>query len=111
MPLQNRVTPFREIIAASERGLFTGNRGIIHDPAARTLLTRHWATKTWLVCIRDYKGVGRSCFPRRGDGARRRAPALLSLQAGRGGAFSGRVGGRQSRGFSLCRVDRHDLAP
>jgi hypothetical protein len=33
MSLQNRVTPFGEIIAAPERGLFTGNRGIIHDPA------------------------------------------------------------------------------
>jgi hypothetical protein len=33
MSLQNRVTPFGEIIATPERGLFTGNRGIIHDPA------------------------------------------------------------------------------
>ena len=38
MPLQNRVTPFGEIVAVPERGLFTGNRGIIHDPATRTLL-------------------------------------------------------------------------
>jgi hypothetical protein len=60
MPLQNRVTPFGEIIAASERGLFTGNRGIIHDPATRTLLTGRWATKTWLVCTCDYKGVRRN---------------------------------------------------
>ena len=32
MPLQNRVTPTGDIIAAPHRGLFTGNRGIIHDP-------------------------------------------------------------------------------
>ena len=37
MPLQNRVTPFGEIIATPARGMFTGNRGIIHDPATRTL--------------------------------------------------------------------------
>ena len=65
MPLQNRVTPFGEIIAASERGLFTGNRGIIHDPATRTLLTGRWATKTWLVCTCDYKGVRRNVMSRR----------------------------------------------
>jgi len=27
--------------------MFTGNRGIIHDPATKTLLNRRWATKTW----------------------------------------------------------------
>lgn len=56
MPLQNRVTPFGEIVAVPERGLFTGNRGIIHDPAARTLLPRRWTTKAWLVCSCEYKG-------------------------------------------------------
>lgn len=59
MPLQNRVTPFGEIVAIAQRGLFTGNRGIIHDPATRTLLTRRWATKTWLICTCDYRGVRR----------------------------------------------------
>ena len=38
MPLQNRVTPQGDIIADPYRGLFTGNRGIIHDPATKTLL-------------------------------------------------------------------------
>jgi hypothetical protein len=32
MHLQNRVTPFGEIVAISQRGMFIGNRGIIHDP-------------------------------------------------------------------------------
>ena len=41
MPLQNRVTPTGDIIATPHRGLFTGNRGIIHDPATKTL-TRRW---------------------------------------------------------------------
>jgi hypothetical protein len=56
MPLQNRVTPFGEIVAISQRGTFTGNRGIIHDPATRTLLKRRWTTKAWLVCSCEYKG-------------------------------------------------------
>ncbi|KQW19120.1 hypothetical protein ASC80_16910 [Afipia sp. Root123D2] len=56
MPLQNRVTPFGEIVAIAQRGLFTGNRGIIHDPATRTLLTKRWTTKAWIVCTCEYKG-------------------------------------------------------
>jgi hypothetical protein len=56
MPLQNRVTPQGEIIADPHRGLFTGNRGIIHDPQTRTLLPRRWISKAWLVCVCDYKG-------------------------------------------------------
>ena len=36
MPLQNRVTPTGDIIATPHRGMFTGNRGIIHDPATKT---------------------------------------------------------------------------
>ena len=50
VPLQNRVDPFGAIRAAPERGLFTGNRGVVHDPATRTLLKRRWTTKAWIVC-------------------------------------------------------------
>jgi hypothetical protein len=56
MHLQNRVTPFGEIVAIPQRGLFTGNRGIIHDPATKTLLTKRWATRTWLICDCEFKG-------------------------------------------------------
>lgn len=56
MPLQNRVDPFGDIHAVSARGLFTGNRGIIHDPATRTLLGRRWTTKAWIICSCEYKG-------------------------------------------------------
>ena len=55
-PLQNRVTPFGDVVAIAQRGLFIGNRGIIHDPATKTLLSRRWTTKAWLVCVLDYKG-------------------------------------------------------
>jgi len=59
MPLQNRVTPFGEIVAIPARGLFTGNRGIIHDPATRTLTRRRWTSKAWLICSCTYKDVRR----------------------------------------------------
>lgn len=60
MHLQNRVTPFGDIAAISQRGLFTGNRGIIHDPATKTLFRKRWATKTWSICTCDYKGRRRA---------------------------------------------------
>ena len=56
MPLQNRVTPQAEIIADPHRGMFTGNRGIIHDPATKTLLTRRWASPAWLTCVCEFRG-------------------------------------------------------
>lgn len=65
MPLQNRVTPFGEILALSQRGLFTGNRGIIHDPATRTLLAKRWASRAWLICVCDYKGRRREVMASR----------------------------------------------
>jgi hypothetical protein len=55
MPLQNRVTPTGDIIATPHRGMFTGNRGIIHDPATKTL-TRRWANRAWLTCLCEFRG-------------------------------------------------------
>lgn len=65
MPLQNRVTPFGDIVAIAQRGTFIGNRGIVHDPATRTLLGRRWTTKAWLVCLLHYKGRRREVMSRR----------------------------------------------
>ena len=56
MPLQNRVTPTGDIIVTPHRGLFTGNRGIIHDPATRTLLNRRWSSKAWITCVCEFRG-------------------------------------------------------
>ncbi len=64
MPLQNRVTPFGEIIATPARGLFIGNRGIIHDPETRTLTNKRWTLKAWLICRCDYKGQRREVMAR-----------------------------------------------
>ena len=65
MPLQNRVTPTGEIIASPERGLFTGNRGIIHDPTTRTLLKKRWSTPAWLTCLCEFRGRRRKVMGER----------------------------------------------
>jgi hypothetical protein len=64
MPLQNRVTPTGEIIATPHRGLFVGNRGIIHDPATKTLLRRRWSTPMWLTCVLEFRGRRREVMAR-----------------------------------------------
>ncbi|CAN5447268.1 hypothetical protein BH11PSE4_BH11PSE4_44070 [soil metagenome] len=56
MPLQNRVTPLGDIVATAARGLFTGNRGIIHDPRTKTLLTKRWSNPAWITCVCDFRG-------------------------------------------------------
>lgn len=65
MPLQNRVTPFGEIVATADRGRFTGNRGIIHDPETRTVLNRRWSSKAWITCVREFRGRRRKVMATR----------------------------------------------
>jgi hypothetical protein len=54
MPLQNRVTPFGEIVAVPERGTLMGNRGILHDDAGRIL--RSWQVWRWIACRTAFRG-------------------------------------------------------
>ncbi len=70
MPLQNRVDPFGHIHAAPERGLFMGNRGIIHDPETKTLLKKRWALRAWIICVCDFKGVKREPMGRNRPGGK-----------------------------------------
>jgi hypothetical protein len=65
MPLQNRVTPLGEIVSTPQRGLFTGNRGIIHDPATKTLLNRRWSSKAWITCVCEFRGRRREVMATR----------------------------------------------
>ena len=65
MPLQNRVTPTGEIVATPHRGLFTGNRGIIHDPATKTLLKKRWSSPAWITCLCEFRGWRRPVMGRR----------------------------------------------
>lgn len=64
MTLQNRVTPFGAVVAVPQRGTLTGNRGIIHDPATRTLLTRRWTTKAWIACVCAFRDRRREVMAR-----------------------------------------------
>jgi hypothetical protein len=57
MPLQNRVTPFSTIVAVSDRGAFTGNRGVIHNEQKQ--IVKHHAVKYWITCVLHYKGKRR----------------------------------------------------
>jgi hypothetical protein len=65
MPLQNRVTPTGDIIATPHRGMFTGNRGIIHDPATKTLLKKRWSSSAWITCVCEFRGWRRLVMGRR----------------------------------------------
>ena len=65
MPLQNRVLPTGEIVAIPERGMFVGNRGIIHDPATRTILKRRWSTNAWIACVLEFQGRRRKVWQKR----------------------------------------------
>lgn len=57
MPLQNRVTPFGELVRTPARGTMMGNRGgRIHDNRTRTLSRRRWASRRWIVCVTEFRG-------------------------------------------------------
>lgn len=68
MPLMNRVDPFGAIHAVPERGMFTGNRGIIHDPTTKTLLRKRWTLQAWIICVCEYKGRRREPMGRNRPG-------------------------------------------
>jgi hypothetical protein len=70
MPLQNRVDPFGAIHAVPERGLFTGNRGIIHDPETKTLLKKRWALQAWIICVCQFRDVRREPMGRNRKGGK-----------------------------------------
>jgi len=54
MPLQNRVTPFGELVATEHRGTLMGNRGCLHDAQRR--IRRPFALKRWIVCVLEFRG-------------------------------------------------------
>jgi hypothetical protein len=57
-PLQNRVTPFSELIADPARGLVYGNRGCLHDASGR--IRRHYAGRRWIACRLRFRGWHRA---------------------------------------------------
>jgi hypothetical protein len=55
MPLQNRVTPFGEIVATPARGTLMGNRGGKFHREDKTLGKRRWSSRHWICCELSYK--------------------------------------------------------
>jgi hypothetical protein len=53
-PFQNRVTPYGDIVAAEGRGLFMGNRGVLHDDHRR--LVRFSQVRRWITCLTEFRG-------------------------------------------------------
>ena len=56
MALQNRVTPFGELIATPARGTMFGNRGGRFHRENRSLGQRRWASRQWICCVLSFKG-------------------------------------------------------
>jgi hypothetical protein len=57
MPRHNRVTPSGAIIATPERGMFMGNRGVLHDE--KGIIRRPWQVRRWLLCLTEFRGRSR----------------------------------------------------
>lgn len=60
MPVQNRVNPFGQFERESSRGLWLGNRGILHNQERE--IVRPWKHKSWVTCRLNYKGKRREIF-------------------------------------------------
>lgn len=58
MTLQNRVTPFGEIVATPEHGTLMGNRGCLHDDERRVVKTS--ARVAWVTCQLEWKEIRRT---------------------------------------------------
>jgi hypothetical protein len=59
MPLQNRVTPWGEILALPSRGTFMGNRGgALHNQQRE--IVRQYASRRWITCVLEFKGRHRA---------------------------------------------------
>src|SRR2546430_17361468 len=61
MPRQNRVTPYGELIAVPDRGMFWGNRGPLLDREGR--LARYSRGQAWAICGLSFKGPPRRQGP------------------------------------------------
>ena len=58
MPLQNRVTPFGNLVAVEGRGLLMGNRGRLHDAERR--IVRYAQGRRWIACLTSFRGRRRT---------------------------------------------------
>lgn len=51
-PMRNRVTPWGDIVAISQRGAWLGNRGILHEG---TDVVRYHRSDLWITCRLQYR--------------------------------------------------------
>jgi hypothetical protein len=56
VPLQNRVTPWGELVRSSDRGRFTGNRGVLHNDRQELVRLRVPGNRRWIYCLLEFKG-------------------------------------------------------
>lgn len=61
MPLQNRVTPFGEIVADPAHGTVMGNRGCLHDRSESIL--KPYENIHWIICQIEFNGRRRPPMP------------------------------------------------
>lgn len=54
MPHPNRVDPYGQRHAVPDRGLWFGNRGLLHND--RGEFVREWKVKRWIICELEFKG-------------------------------------------------------
>jgi len=54
MPYQNKVDPWGKIQAVSSRGMFLGNRGVLHNENQKIIATHR--IKGWVTCLLEFKG-------------------------------------------------------
>lgn len=64
MPLQNRVSPFGELLANPARGGFFGNRGGRLHGQDKTLGNRRYVSRAWICCLLSFKGRQRDVWGR-----------------------------------------------
>jgi hypothetical protein len=59
-PLQNRVTPFGDLVATTARGTLMGNRGRLHDDARRIVRRVVPSYRAWVTCRLEFRGRWRA---------------------------------------------------
>jgi len=64
MPLQNRVSPFGELVASHARGTLMGNRGGRLHNDKRRLARRRWTSRQWICCKLDFNNRHRKVWGR-----------------------------------------------
>ncbi len=55
-PAQNRASPLGEVVAATGRGAWMGNRGRLHEGSGSRVVVRHHQSRAWITCVLSFRG-------------------------------------------------------